>query len=224
MLNALLKDPIARLVIGVWSVVTVLLFIPILPAPWLHAYADNVLELPFLALVLLAIGSGFRQIEDDVERRFWRLIGIGAFAWLTVALPYGLAHAVGRWTIGWQIFGDLCYLAGYLALVLAIETQPHRQHTGTLSERERQLRTFGLVVLACFLLAYFVLIPAAFSGSNYESEVPTYDLFIVLDCTIVTRLLMSRRDAWSIRWSWVYTWLIVAGLVTLMSEIGRAHV
>lgn len=86
MLNALLKDPIARLVIGVWSVVTVLLFIPILPAPWLHAYADNVLELPFLALVLLAIGSGFRQIEDDVERRFWRLIGIGAFAWLTVAL------------------------------------------------------------------------------------------------------------------------------------------
>ena len=41
----------------------------------------------------------------------------------------------------------------------------------------------------------------------------------VLDCTIVTRLLMSRRDAWSIRWSWVYTWLIVAGLVTLMSDV-----
>ena len=105
--------------------------------------------------------------------------------------------------------------------------QPHRLQTGTLGERERQLRTFGTIVLAFFLLVYFVVVPASFTGASYETSIPSFYLFVCMDIVILIRVLANRRDAWSVRWSWVYTWLAVAAafiltgdLVELASHVG----
>ena len=221
MLDALLKDPIARLIIGVWTLVTALLFVPVLPTPWLEFYSSHALDLPFLPLILIAVWYGQRQIEDGTERRFWKLIGLAYAAWLAVSLPYALLNPGHHWTRAWKIYGDLCYLTAYLSIVLAIELQPHRHQADSLSERERQLRTFGLVLLACFLLGYFVLVPAGYNGLDYETSVPSFYLFIVLDLIILIRLYMNRRDAWSVRWSWVYTWLIVASTFTFAGDLSE---
>jgi len=140
---------------------------------------------------------------------------------LLVSLPYVFLQPAGRWTIGCEIYGDLAYLGGYLCLLLAIEAQPHRRQTGSLTDRERQLRTIGVVLLATFLLAYFVLVPATFNGQDYETSVTSFYLFISLDLVIVSRLFLSRRDAWSIRWSWVYTWLLVAATFTLAGDLSQ---
>jgi len=221
MVNSLLRDPVARMVIGVWSLVTVLLFVPLLPTTWMLAYSNHALDIPFLSLILASVVVGHRRIEDEAEQRFWRLVGLSYSSWLMVSLPYLLLNPGGQWTIGWKIFGDLAYLAGYLCLILAIETQPHRHQTGSLGERERQLRTFGSILLGCFLLAYFVLVPATYNGRSYESSVPTFYLFVGLDLMIVYRLFVNRRDAWSVRWSWVYTWMLVAAAFTLAGDLSE---
>jgi signal transduction histidine kinase/CheY-like chemotaxis protein len=179
----------------------------------------NTRSIFLLALIVLAVWRGLPQIEDDTERRFWRLVGLSYGAWLLVSLPYAVLDPRDQWTIGWQIYGDLCYLGGYLCMVLAIEVQPHRRQTGSLGDRERQLRTFGAILLAFFLLAYFVLVPATFNGSNYESSVPSFFLFIGLDVVILIRLFSNRRDAWAIRWSWVYTWMVVAAAFVLADDM-----
>lgn len=221
MVNSLLRDPVARMVIGVWSLVTVLLFVPLLPTTWMLAYSNHALDIPFLSLILASVVVGHRRIEDEAEQRFWRLVGLSYSSWLMVSLPYMFLNPGGHWTIGWKIFGDLAYLAGYLCLILAIETQPHRHQTGSLGERERQLRTFGSILLGCFLLAYFVLVPATYNGRSYESSVPTFYLFVGLDLMIVYRLFVNRRDAWSVRWSWVYTWMLVAAAFTLAGDLSE---
>lgn len=219
MLKALLTDSIARIIIVVWTILAVLLLVPVLPAGWVVAFSDHALDLPFLALILIAIGQGHRMIEDETERRFWRLVAMSYGAWLLVSVPYALLNPGGHWTIGWMIFSDLCYIAGYLCMLLAIELQPHRRQTGSLGDRERQLRTFGAILLTFFLLAYFVLVPAAFNGSNYETSIPSFYLFVGLDVVIVIRLFGNRRDAWSIRWSWVYTWMAVAATFILGDDL-----
>lgn len=221
MLTSLLRDPIARIVIGVWTLVTVLLFVPILPTSWMIEFSDHALDLPFLPLILIAVAFGHRRIEDDIERRFWRLVGLSYGSWLMVSVPYVFLSPTSHWNIVWKIYGDLAYLSGYLFLLLAIEAQPHRRQTGSLNDRERQLRTFGEVVLAGFMLAYFVLVPAAFNGQNYETSVPSFYLYVGLDVIIVFRLFVNRRNAWSIRWSWVYTWMLAATAFTLAGDLSE---
>jgi len=221
MLKSLLGDPIARVVVGVWTVVTALLFVPILPTAWMVAFSDHALDLPFLLLILIAVVFGHGRIDDETEQRFWHLVGLSYAAWLLVSLPYVFLNPAKHWTIGWQIYGDLAYLAGYLCLLLAIEVQPHRRQTGSLNDRERQLRTFGLILLTVFLVAYFVLIPAAFNGRSYETSLPSFFLFSGLDAIIMWRLLVNRRNAWSVRWSWVYTWMLAAATFTLAGDLSE---
>jgi len=221
MLKSLLSDPIARVTIGIWTLVTATVFIPVLPAHWVQFYSEYVLDLPFLVLIPLAVWYGHRTIEDETERRFWHLVGVAYTAWLLVSAPYVFLAPTNHWTLVWKLYGDLCYLTGYFCVILAIEVQPHRHQTGSLGDRERQLRTLGLIVLAIFLLAYFVLVPAAFNGQSYETAVPTFYLFVGLDLVIVLRLFVSRRDAWSVRWSWMYTWLLVAALFTLAGDLSE---
>jgi len=219
MLKSLLSDPIARIVIALWALVAILLFAPILPPAWMRTYSDHWLDLPFLALGLVAIWHGYRRIDEPTERRFWQLVGFAYASWMMVSLPFAVVTPRGQWTIGWKIYGDLGYLCGYLSMILAIELQPHRRQTGSLGDRERQLRTIGVILLAIFLLAYFVLVPAAFTGRSYETSVPSFYLFAGLDAVIVVRLFINRRDAWSVRWSWVYTWMLVAAGLLLCGDL-----
>lgn len=219
MLTALLRDPLARIIIAVWTLVTVLLLVPMLPHAWMASYSINLLDVPFLILILAACRVGLTQLEDTSERRFWRLVALSFAFWLLVSLPYAVLNPQGRWTIGWSICGDLGYLCGYLSLLLAIEIQPHRRQTGSVGDRERQLRTFGLILMAMFLLAYFVLVPAGFNGQSYTSSVPSFYLFVGLDAIIIVRLYSCRREAWSIRWWWIYSWLLAGAVLTLGGDL-----
>ena len=218
MLKALLSDPIVRIDVALWTLAAFLLLVPVLPPAWMTFYSEHVLEAPFMALVLVAVWFQIRRVEDETERRFWKLIGLNAACSLAVSAPYAFLSPIDRWTIGWKIFSDVMYLIGYIFLLLAIETRPHGRFSGNLGGRETQLRTFGVVVFTCFLLGYFVVVPAALSEGGYETAAPSFYLFLCLDLVILARLLANRSDAWSVRWSWVYTWLTVAVLLMLVGD------
>ena len=218
MLNALLRDPIVRIVLALWTLAAVLLLVPVLPPAWMAFYSEHVLDAPFQALVIVAVWFHIARIEDESERRFWTLIGIGAACNLAVSGPYAVLNPLGRWTFAWKIFADIAYLAGYVFLLVAIEVRPHGRSADDRGGRARQLRTFGVVVFTCFLLAYFIVVPAALSVQAYETSAPSFYLYLCLDVIILARLLANRSDAWSVRWSLVYTWLSVAVLLSLISD------
>lgn len=220
-MKSLLADPIARIVIAVWALLSVTLFVPVIPQPWVVWISDNALDLPFLALILIAVLYGVHNIEEAAERRFWQLVAVSYSCWLIVSLPYVFLNPASQWTTGWKIYSDLAYLGAYLSLILAIELQPHRLQTGSFSDRERQIRTIGVILLSGFLLGYFILVPAAFNGQSYETAVPSFYLFSGLDLIVITRLFMNRRDAWSIRWSWVYTWMLVAAACIFAGDVSE---
>ena len=101
MLKSLLADPVARVVIAVWTLVAFLLFVPILPSAWMAAFSSQAVDLPFLPLVLLAVAFGYRGIEDDVERRFWRLVGFAYASWLVISVSYLFVNVGHERGIGW---------------------------------------------------------------------------------------------------------------------------
>ncbi len=219
MLKALLSDPIVRVDVALWTLVAVLLVVPVLPAPWMTFFSEHVLDTPFQALVIVAVWFRLGTVEDEAERRFWTLIGLSAVTTLAVSASYAVLNPLGRWTIGWNIFADVGYLAGYILMLLAIEVRPHGRAAGSLGGRERQLRTFGIVAFTCFLLTYFIIVPAASSQDGYETTAPSFYLFLCLDLIIVIRLLANRGDAWSVRWTWVYSWLTVAVVIALIGDV-----
>jgi signal transduction histidine kinase/CheY-like chemotaxis protein len=219
MLNALLKDPIVRIAIALWAAAVALLLVPILPPDWVNFYSEHILDAPFQVLVIAAVWFQIRSVDDEAERRFWKLIGLNAICSLVIALAYLLLQSTGHWTMGWKIFSDIGYLGGYVAMLLAIEVRPHGRPSGPLSGRERQLRTFGFVVLITFVLAYFIIVPAASDASVYEATSPAFYLFLCMDVVILWRVLAGRADAWSVRWSWVYSWLAVALSILLLGDV-----
>lgn len=216
MLKALLSDPIVRIDVALWTLAAALLLAPLLPPAWMASYIDHVLDAPFQALVIAAVWFRIGLVEDETERRFWKLIGWSAATTLVVAVAYAVLDPLGRWTIGWKIFADVSYLAGYILMLLAIELRPHGRSSSQHGGRERQLRTFGIVVFTCFLVTYFIVVPAASSTDGYDTNAPAFYLFLCLDIVIVVRLLANRSDAWSVRWSLVYTWLTVGMLIALI--------
>ncbi len=218
MLKALLSDPIVRIDVALWTLTAVLLLVPILPPAWMAFYSDHVLDAPFQVLVVVAVWFQIGRVEDEAERRFWQLISVSAACSLAVSAPYSVLNPIGHWTIGWKIFADVAYLGGYISMLLAIEVRPHGRSSGNLGGRERQLRTFGVVVFICFLLAYFIVVPAVLNGQQYETTAPSFYLFLCMDVVILARLLANRNDAWSVRWSWVYTWLTVGVLIALLGD------
>lgn len=212
MLKALLSDPIVRINVALWTLVATLLLVPILPPSWMAFYSDQV-------LVLAAVWFRLRQIEDDAERHFWKLIGYSTATGLVVSVSYAILVPLDHWTLGWKVFADVSYLAGYILMLLAIEVRPHGRASGNVGGRERQLRTFGIVVFTCFLLSYFIVVPAASSAEGYDKNAPSFYLFLCLDVVILARLLANRSDAWSVRWSWVYSWVTVAVLIALVGDV-----
>ena len=49
---------------------------------------------------------------------------------LAVSVSYAILSPLDRWTIGWKIFADVAYLAGYLLMLLAIEVRTHGRSSG----------------------------------------------------------------------------------------------
>src|SRR6478672_6634503 len=114
MLKALLSDPIVRIDVALWTVAALLLLVPVLPPAWMTFYSEHILDAPFQALVIAAVWLRLGAIEDDTERRFWRLVGISTACTLAVSAPYALMHPLGRWSFGWKVYADVAHLAGYV--------------------------------------------------------------------------------------------------------------
>ncbi len=221
MVGALLKDWTVVLALLLWLGSLALYAIPGVPDGWVSAFGERFYAIPSLVSILIAAWLGVSRLTEATERRFWSVLGTGFAAWLMVALPWGLISAE-QWSRDLDLLMEFGYLLYYIFFILAIELRPHEVHTGTLAEKERQLRTAGLTVLAFYLLWYFALVPVSFTPVQYGIALPSFYMHLVLDIIIIGRLLWMRRESWSVRWSLLYAWLAVAAAVVMLGDLLQA--
>lgn len=220
MVGTLLKDWIVGLAVVLW-LGSVALYFPGVPEAWQVAFGSRFYALPSLVSIVCAAWIGVSRLPEAGERRFWVILGSGFAAWLIVSLPYAFVTDAD-WTDELDLLLDFGYLVFYVLFILAIELRPHEVRTGSLAEKEGQLRTAGLTVLAFYLLWYFALVPASFAPDQYRTAIPSFLMYLLLDVVIVGRLLWMRRETWSVRWSLLYAWLATGAAVITLGDAFEA--
>ncbi len=218
MVGALLKDWIVGLAVLLWLGSLALYAFPGVPESWVLAFGSRFYAIPSLVSIVCAAWIGVSRIPETSERRFWVILGSGFAAWLIVSIPYAVIEDA-NWTHELDLLMEFGYLVYYVLFILAIELRPHELHTGSLAEKESLLRTAGLTVLGFYLLWYFALVPASFSPEQYETAVPSFLMYLLLDAVIISRLLWMRRETWSVRWSLLYAWLAAAAAVVMVGDL-----
>jgi signal transduction histidine kinase/CheY-like chemotaxis protein len=221
MVGALLKDWLVRLAVLVWLGGVVLYALYDADSSVVLDYAGLYSTPLMLIPIVLAAWLGLARLSEPHERRFWTVLGTGFAAWLAVSIPYAFI-SYAQWTFALDLTMEFGYLLYYVFFILAIELRPHELHTGSLAEKERQLRTVGLTVLAFFVLWYFVLVPANLAPETYATALPSFYMYVLLDLVIVGRLLWMRRETWSVRWSLLYAWLATAAGGVMVGDVLEA--
>ncbi|MDQ3069059.1 MAG: ATP-binding protein [Acidobacteriota bacterium] len=218
MLGFLIRDAWFRLILAVWAALIIFYLAPGVPTSAREYFGDYLLSLTFLPLPIITCIAGVWRIERKTERRFWQVLGAAFTIWLLYALPYFWIPD-DQWTLTASVAGDCAYLGFYLLTFLAIELKPHLQTMDRLEGRERRLRSIGLTILLFGWLCYLVVIPASLEAVEYESELPSFLLYISLDSVLVARLLWVRRESWSVRWATIYGMLAAAMTVMLAGDL-----
>ncbi len=164
---------------------------------------------------MIACWIGLHDVHGRVERRFWILLGAAFVASLAVSVPYPFFPE----SFGWDMYADLVYMFVYLFQILALDMRPDQPRSDSFRERERRLRSIGVILIVFFWLTYFVIVPAVFSVQSYRSYIPSFYLYIALDLVIFVRLLWLRRETWSERWTWIYTWLAAGAFLFTIGDV-----
>jgi signal transduction histidine kinase len=203
MFGFLLRDFWVRLVLLVWLAVASLYLLPVFSQDARQFFGDYLLSLTFLPVLIGAIVANVSSLASVNERRFWQALGGAFFVWFAYgAIGYFIPDE--SWTPAWSVAGDCAFVGFYLLVLLGIELKPHLQTMDRVEDAQRRLRSSALIVLLFAWLCYLVVIPAAVDTAAYESELPSFLLYLSLDALIVGRLLWVRRQSWSVRWATLY--------------------
>lgn len=226
MFGFLIRDHWFRLVLLVWILVAAFYLIPGPWAVWRVYFGDTLLSLTFLPFTIGALAAGVNRLATRNERRFWQALAAAFAVWFAYgAIAYFIPDE--EWTLAWSVAGDCAFLGFYLLILLGIELRPHLQTMDVVEGRQRRLRSSAIIVLLFGWLCYLVVIPAAIDAARYQSELPSFILYLTLDALIVGRLLWVRRESWSVRWATLYgllalamTWMFTGDLLETLYIAG----
>ena len=168
-------------------------------------------QLVSLLLTVWAIVAGLNRIVVTAERRFWTVLALAYSFWLVSCLVR--LRPANDVTASGYLFEDLCYLAFYLLLLLAVESRPDinpEQGYGILWKSDRRFEIAGAAIFVAGLLIYFVAIPSLIAPQEYLSNLPSAGLYPALDILVLWRLYLALRSTSSRRWKVIYG-LITAG-------------
>lgn len=209
--------------IAKWTLAAFLVFLvlPFLPLPgfltdWVVSYSTD-----FLVLVaVVALRLGHSRLSSLAEKRFWNDLTLAYGCWLLSGFllsPYGY----GPFPLKVSLTVDILYGLFYIGLVLAVEREPHRSGSERLQGLERTLGWPANTAFVVGLYVYFVVIPAFQNRSYYQSTLPYFYLYIVLDGYLTLRLLLLAGRARSPRWRVLYRLFAAStGLNLLASTSG----
>ncbi|MBT72423.1 MAG: hypothetical protein CMQ15_10380 [Gammaproteobacteria bacterium] len=101
---SLREDRLVLCMAAALAVAAILLLIPNMNQPWQVVFSQYLLEIPFLAILLVTIRIRLKSVESVEERRFWILFFIGFAVWVVSLATELLFFAV---ELGGEILQDL---------------------------------------------------------------------------------------------------------------------
>ena len=212
------RDPVVLLGFLVWVISLLPSLAPVLSPGLTLTWADQYSDAPVLTLVLLAAGAQVKRSHRQRERVFWRLVVGGVLGWLSVRALYVLVP-FEQWGTGLDLASDLFYLAGYLAVALALERRPDQAPARGPDEGMERVESLGTLIFSFGLLTYFILIPSVFNPQVYASWVSSLLLYAVLDLYLLVRVLTILRDHPQGGWRGAYRWLALTFAAWLVGDL-----
>jgi two-component system, cell cycle sensor histidine kinase and response regulator CckA len=210
------RDPIVLLAAAVYALVAVvclLLALPVRLRATLTSWADVVL----LGLALAQSWRTFRDERAAGGRRFWGLVTASLGTWFVVVL-LSAAGGAERWGSGFSVLTDGLFLVYYLGLILATTRKPDDLPRRAELSAILVTEVAGACILACGLLAYFIVLPSRLTPGAYATFVPSLTLFVLLDSALLGRLAWWARGTPGGRWHRVYLALAISLACTLLHD------
>lgn len=217
--HTLAGDLFARLACAGFVVAILLRVLPILSDEEKGLVSNRYSPFVFLILVLASFRSGLSRLTDD-ERQFWNDLSIAYGLWLAVATTF-LFFPHEEKPVVVRVFSEAFFTLYYLALILAIERQPHLRNRWRSVRLERLLAWPSLMYFLSALLAYFLLVPMYFDRLEYDSYASSMCMYLALDFVVFTKLAYSSQTAGTRRWRVIYTFLACAFAVTSLTSLAE---
>ncbi len=217
LVRLLLRDPIVQLYLLSVGSLLALVVLPVLP----HAERSNLGEywlepLGMVWAVIACWARASRSVERR-ERTLWLLLG-GSFAFWTAALLVYAMVPDRAWTLGWDVAADGLFFGSYIAMLLALESEPQCRPSAARQVQSR-LRVAAWTFIILSWAAYALAVPVHVLGANYDSFLPIWLSYLVFDAVVVTRLVGVLRLRQTARWRVVYGSLLAGTLAGAATDI-----
>lgn len=206
----LLNDTRVRIVCLIFLGAALFLLTPTLPFHWREFSAQYLLSPIFLVMMLVAMQQRLRLVTDKTEQRFWRTLIFAFYCWLLSLALAPLADSyLGANIVLQGVVTNTPFIAFYAALVAALDIHPHVKRDG-FTYPLRSLEWAGSFIIFFGALAYFLIIPGAWSGRGSSLWSSSLALFVALDLYCMVRLWYLLRASNDRQWKMVYIWLFAA--------------
>jgi len=182
---------------------------PILGEARLQWFAGSVAHPLLLALVVFSLAGAERGGTLE-EHRFWGWMRAAFGAWFLVGF---LGMAVTEEGFASRALRDALNVLSFGLMALALEERPHWPAGWAKLAPTKRLSAIGTITFLAALWTYFVLIPSVTNPAEYETRVPSFYLFVILDVLFLARLAALVRASSSSRWRGIYSgWMAIFGL------------
>lgn len=183
--------------------------------PWI---ASSLFLLP---PVIFALWPFQHQGLQKNEAYFWKILALGfTFWWVTTILSW--LWPSGYWDATTGIIIDSLFLLYYMCWFVALSFRPDSSADKNLVRSDRWLMVAGLIVLSFGMFIYFVVIPSRISPADPSSLIPSMLFVAFLDVTIVWLLFRHWSMCSTVRWRFLYGFMMVFCIVWLLLDILEA--
>lgn len=183
-------------------------------ASWLSISAKSISHLPLTSLQIIScilLFFCFKKQTSRAFKLFWQYLLLAILAVIASKLLNGPPTSISL-----QLYLDFASLFVYFFIILAIETNPH------LSDVPLNKYISGRVpaiffTLICF--CYFILLPAEFSDSIYQTTKPSLLFQLLINILIIARLLMCLGSCNHNFWRYTFALLACSVGFLLLDNI-----
>lgn len=204
-----MRTPVGLAAVAAAVLYVILYATPVLDEEGLDWFASTLAHPLLLALVIVSL-SGVERDGTREERRFWGWMRAAFAAWLGVGF---LRLAMPEEAVAARALRDGLNVLSFGLMALALEERPHWAPGWAKLAPTRRLSAIGTLTFLAALWTYFMLVPSVTNPAEYETRVPSFYLFVILDLLFIARLVVLVRSSTSRRWRAIYSgWMGVFGL------------
>ncbi|MDJ0836762.1 MAG: ATP-binding protein [Acidobacteriota bacterium] len=197
----LLFDALFRISASIFFTLALLYIFPIIEEERFLYFIDYHLDLILFSLLVVAAADARLRFRYRRERDFFFYLGWSYIVWIFLKMMYLIPSLE---EISYSFVGDIFYLFFYGFQLRAAGLRPSTPRSGKFSRTFRWNQSAAPLLLTFALFLYFVFVPATFNLGYYDSSIPSFFFFVILDFFLCMRFAVLMTQASSQSWKTIY--------------------